>query len=82
MLKTFNVTKRFGSLTAVDNLSFEVKKGQVFGIAGLVGSGRTELLRAVFGADAAESGTVRLRADGAPRRFRHPCQAVGAGLHD
>ena len=33
MLKAFNVTKRFGSLAAVDNLSFEVQKGQIYGIA-------------------------------------------------
>ena len=75
-LRVTNLTRR----PLVQNVSFEVFGGEVFGIAGLVGSGRTELLRAIFGADAAESGTVQVRADGVPRRFRHPCEAVGAGL--
>ena len=49
LLKTFNVTKRFGSLTAVDNLSFEVKKGQVFGIAGPNGAGKSTLYNLITG---------------------------------
>ncbi|MEP6168002.1 MAG: ATP-binding cassette domain-containing protein, partial [Rhodopirellula bahusiensis] len=55
----------------VGDVSFRVRRGERFGIAGLVGSGRTELLRAVFGADMAEAGHVSL-AGGAPVRFRHP----------
>lgn len=74
----------------VRDVSFSVRRGERFGIAGLVGSGRTELLRAIFGADPAEAGTVRLRptatggtqtsAAGRRMRFRHPAQAVRAGL--
>lgn len=44
----------------VRDVSFSVRKGEVLGIAGLVGSGRTEVLRAIFGADAKESGIVEL----------------------
>lgn len=40
-----NLTKRFGSLTAVDNLSFEVKRGELFGIIGPDGAGKTTLFR-------------------------------------
>ena len=43
--------KNYSSKNVVENISFEVKKGEVFGIGGLVGSGRTELLRMLFGAD-------------------------------
>jgi len=64
----------------VDEVSFEVRQGERLGIAGLVGSGRTELLRLIFGADRASSGGVYVSDDPAPRRFRHPREAVTAGL--
>ena len=67
------------SCGVVHNVSFAVQRGERLGIAGLVGSGRTELLRAIFGADAARSGAVRV-GDSPPRRFRHPSQAVRAGV--
>ena len=51
----------------VRDVSFDVHRGEIFGIAGLVGSGRTELLRAIFGADHAESGFVQLMPAGAHR---------------
>lgn len=63
----------------VRNVSFDVHGGEILGIAGLVGSGRTELLRAIFGADRADAGTVEV-GDALPRRFRSPRQAVAAGL--
>ncbi|PAY17279.1 sugar ABC transporter [Rhodopirellula sp. SM50] len=63
----------------VRDVSFQLRAGETFGIAGLVGSGRTELLRAIFGADRAESGQVCV-AGKPPARFGHPSQAVTAGL--
>lgn len=64
----------------VDDVSFHVLQGECLGIAGLVGSGRTELLRLIFGADVASSGAVYVTNDDTPRRFRHPNEAVAAGL--
>lgn len=64
----------------VDDVSFTVRRGERLGITGLVGSGRTELLRAIFGADVAAGGHVFLDDDPTPRRFRHPSEAVAAGL--
>jgi ribose transport system ATP-binding protein len=64
---------------AVREVSFEVRRGEVLGIAGLVGSGRTELLRAIFGADRARSGAVYVN-EGSPRQFHQPREAVRAGL--
>lgn len=54
--------------------SFEVRRGEVVGIAGLIGSGRTELVRAVFGADRASTGDVQL--NGRVGLIRSPEQAV------
>ena len=50
------------------DISFTLKKGEVLGIAGMLGSGRTELLRAIFGADKADSGTVVLDGETVERR--------------
>ena len=58
--------------------SFEVRAGEILGFAGLVGAGRTELARAVFGADRIDSGKVEL--DGQTLRIRSPQNAIDAGI--
>jgi ribose transport system ATP-binding protein len=55
----------------VRDVSFEVRAGEIYGISGLIGAGRTELLRLIFGADLADSGTVALGS---------PAHAVGHGI--
>ncbi len=79
-----------GRGTAVQDVSLALRAGEVFGIAGLVGSGRTELLRLLFGADRADRGSVTLAAGstvsgGAAERthvrgFRSPLAAIAAGI--
>ncbi|NNC89873.1 MAG: sugar ABC transporter ATP-binding protein [Akkermansiaceae bacterium] len=59
-------------------VSFELRAGEVVGMAGLVGAGRTELARAIFGIDRPIAGTVAV--DGRPIRIGHPRDAVRAGL--
>ncbi len=59
-------------------ISFEVRAGEILGIAGLLGSGRSELLRAIFGADGCEGGTIHI--DGTELRCGDPRRAVRAGL--
>ena len=63
----------------VDDVSFSAAPGEVLGITGLIGSGRTELLRAIFGADRASSGSVSV-CGGPKRLFSSPSQAVRHGL--
>lgn len=62
----------------VQDISFSVKSGQVLGFYGLVGAGRTETMRAVFGADKWESGSIRFQ--GKQVHFKSPKQAVKAKL--
>ena len=49
MLKVENVTKKYGELVAVDNLSFSVKDGEIFGLLGLNGAGKTTTFRMILG---------------------------------
>ena len=65
-------------LPAVRDVSLSVHAGEVLGLAGLVGAGRTELARLIFGAERCDSGTMVL--DGATYRPRSPAQAVKAGI--
>ena len=62
----------------VRNVSFAIRRGEVLGLTGLIGAGRTEVARCLFGADLADSGTVEL--DGRPLAIRHPREAIRAGL--
>jgi ribose transport system ATP-binding protein len=62
----------------VRNVSFEVRRGEILGLAGLIGSGRTETLRAIFGADAKDSGEILL--GGQPAVIRNPSDALKAGI--
>ncbi len=64
--------------TMPDRVSLQIRRGEIVGLAGLLGSGRTEFARALFGADPADGGTVRVA--GRPCRIRAPRDAVRAGL--
>jgi len=60
----------------VKDVSFEVRRGEILGFAGLVGSGRTETMRALFGADRAEAGEIYLHGSSTPAKIRKPRDAV------
>jgi ribose transport system ATP-binding protein len=63
---------------AFRDVSFSVHRGEIVGIAGIVGAGRTELVRAITGADPLASGEVLL--EGKPLRLRSPRDAIDAGM--
>lgn len=62
----------------VQDVSFEVRHGEILGMYGLVGAGRTEAIRAVFGADKKDSGTIKVR--GKEVNIRSPKDAVKLGI--
>ena len=63
----------------VDNVSFSVRRGEVLGIAGLMGAGRSDLLMAIFGAHAGRvSGEIKI--DGKPVHISNPAQAIKHGI--
>lgn len=62
----------------VQNVSFELRKGEILGFSGLMGAGRTETARALFGADPKESGDIYI--NGKKVEINSPEQAVAEGL--
>jgi ABC-type sugar transport system ATPase subunit len=62
----------------LSDVSLQIRAGEIVGLAGLVGSGRTELARAIAGADPIDGGTIVV--DGTARRIRSPADAMAAGM--
>jgi ribose transport system ATP-binding protein len=62
----------------LDDVSFTLRAGEIVGLAGLIGAGRTELCRAIFGLDPIDSGAVLV--GGRPAHIRSPRAAVNAGI--
>ncbi|HKG25878.1 MAG TPA: sugar ABC transporter ATP-binding protein [Thermomicrobiales bacterium] len=62
----------------LDDVSFSVRPGEILGVAGLVGSGRTELMRSIFGADPIDGGELLF--DGQPVKIHSPRDAVRLGI--
>jgi ribose transport system ATP-binding protein len=63
---------------AIRDVSFSVKKGEILGFAGLMGAGRTEVARAIFGADRIDSGIIHIHAK--EQKIKSPADAVKLGL--
>ncbi|WP_414470763.1 sugar ABC transporter ATP-binding protein [Microvirga sp. M2] len=62
----------------VRDVGFDVRPGEIVGLAGLLGAGRTESARAVFGADRPDAGTIRFA--GSDNAIAQPADAIGAGM--
>lgn len=74
----FNVAGLSGANGRFQNVSFEVRRGEIFGIAGLVGAGRTELVRAIAGADPIAAGRITL--NGVDVTPKSPKDAIDQGI--
>lgn len=74
----FEVSNLNDSLNKFHNISFHVGAGEVVGLAGLTGAGKTEICKALFGAGKTESGEIRM--DGKPITIKNPVQAVRKGI--
>ena len=73
LLKVENLTTK-----KISNISFELHRGEILGLAGLVGSGRTETLRAIFGADPIISGDIYIR--GKKVKIKSPQDSIAIGI--
>ena len=79
MIEAHGLTKRYGPVTAVDDLSFDVRPGVVTGFLGPNGSGKSTTMRLILGLDAADHGTVKV-AGRVYHDLRFPLREVGALL--
>lgn len=70
--------RQLGRRGAVEPLDLDIRRGEVVGLAGLLGAGRTETARLLFGADRRDTGQVTF--DGKPAALRTPAQAIALGL--
>ncbi|ARI75635.1 sugar ABC transporter ATP-binding protein [Halobacillus mangrovi] len=61
-----------------EDINFHVNKGEILGVAGLMGAGRTEIMEAIFGAKKKKSGDILL--DGKPLSIKHPRDAIQSGI--
>ncbi|NVM26945.1 MAG: ABC transporter ATP-binding protein [Desulfobacterales bacterium] len=77
ILQVTNVKKAFGGLQALNNVSFDVKEGEVFGIIGPNGSGKTTLINCITGFIKMDLGRVRFRGRDISRRAPHKIAAMG-----
>ncbi|GAA5074907.1 ABC-2 type transport system ATP-binding protein [Thermocatellispora tengchongensis] len=79
MIEVESLTKRYGRVTAVDGLSFQVDGGRVTGFLGPNGAGKSTTMRMILGLDHPTAGTARIGGR-AYRELRHPLREVGALL--
>lgn len=64
--------------TKLSNINFSLRKGEILGFAGLVGAGRTEVMRAIFGADPRTSGDIYIK--GKKVEINKPIDAIEKGI--
>jgi simple sugar transport system ATP-binding protein len=78
--ETLLETRELGRRGALTATNLTIRKGEVLGLCGLLGSGRTELARLLFGADKADSGSITIDGRHAASAFASPREAIEAGI--
>ena len=73
-LKVSNISN-----SALTDITFEIHKGEILGLAGLIGAGRTEIARAIFGADRISAGSIEI--DGQSMEIKSPADAIKSGVY-
>jgi branched-chain amino acid transport system ATP-binding protein len=80
MLEVSNLTKQFGGLVAVKDLSFSIRGGEILGLIGPNGSGKSTAMRTVMGVDAPTSGSIKLEGMEIGGLPAHKVARLGVGL--
>src|SRR5882762_9243295 len=78
VLEARGVIKRYGSVTALDGVDFELLPGEIMAVIGDNGAGKSSLIKALSGALVPDEGEIQL--DGQPVHFRSPSDARRAGI--
>ena len=74
----FELTNLGSWAVGIKNVNLSVRAGEIVGVAGLIGAGRTELAKAIFGIVESDEGEILLR--GKPMSFSHPSEAIEVGI--
>ena len=77
VLKLMNVTKRIGKRTIIDQMSFEVPKGEVFGFLGPNGAGKTTTIRMIVGLMSITEGEIEINGESIRSNFEKAISYVG-----
>ena len=77
IIKVEQLSKAYGSLPAVDNISLSVKRGTVYGLLGANGAGKSTTIECILGTKKADSGTVSILGCNPQKYRRHLFQNVG-----
>ncbi len=78
VLQARGLTKRYGSVTALDNADFDLRSGEILAVIGDNGAGKSSLIKALSGASIPDSGEIKL--DGKPVNFKGPIDARRCGI--
>ena len=73
-----NISKRFGAVSALDDISLSVRKGSIHAVVGENGAGKTTLMRVLYGAISPDSGEIEI--DGQPVRLTNSAAAIASGV--
>jgi ribose transport system ATP-binding protein len=79
-INTILEVKDLAAQPGLQSASFQLRRGEILGVAGLMGSGRTQLVRAIFGLDEAQSGTIVLKGKASSARGGFPVMRLFQGL--
>jgi ABC-2 type transport system ATP-binding protein len=77
ILRTEGITKKYGSAYALDNVSIEIKRGQIYGLIGLNGAGKSTFMRVVMGLTRMDNGHVELFGKSGEPALRHGRSRIG-----
>jgi ABC-type sugar transport system ATPase subunit len=80
VLEVEHLYYRQGNTTVLQDISLHVRRGEIVGIAGLMGAGRTQLLETIFGVYPPSATSGRIRLNGKPVHFHSPTEAIEAGI--
>ena len=78
MIKVSHLTKRYGDITAVDDISFDIRKGELFGFLGPNGAGKTSTINMIIGLSRPSAGTITVDGIDAASRTKRPRRSWGS----
>ncbi|MCL2189304.1 MAG: ABC transporter ATP-binding protein [Defluviitaleaceae bacterium] len=80
ILRTIGITKKYGTLNALDSVSIEIKRGQIYGLIGLNGAGKSTFMRSIMGLITPSAGNIELFGEGGEEGLRRGRRRIGQSI--